>query len=251
MSTHQEVIVHSTRNYNLFHFLKENRPVSEKHLKHLERIIKEDDRLLYHPILARNIDGRLFITDGQHRYEAAKKLNKTLYYIIDEGSSANSLAGDQTQKSWKLVDYLHYYVIKGIPEYIEIDRIIREYQIPLASVFSIMGNNRYDASRGFKNGTATVPTNIISFLRDSLEIRVHLSGLDPAFKDTLNRRDFIRAFYAFYKKYSARDFEALCKMMKRRFGEIPNRADTRTYLAHLVNLKNYWRHKKNRIRSDD
>jgi len=251
MSIHQEVIVHSTKNYNLFHFLKENRPVSDKHLKQLEKVIKEDDRLQYHPILAKDVNGKLFITDGQHRYEIAKKLNKTLYYILDEGSKSNSLAGDQVQKSWKLLDYLHYYVSKKVKGYLEIEEMIKEYEIPLCSFFSIMGNNKFEASKKFKSGDANVPENIRDFVRDSYEIRAYLSGLDPEFKAIINRRDFIRAFYMFYKKYSKKDFEVLCKMMRGHFGGVLNRADTKTYLAHLVKIRNYWKHKKGRVKLDD
>jgi hypothetical protein len=104
-----------TRDYDKFHHLDDNRGLIEKHIVELVTSLQVYDDLHLHPIIVTEDFG---IIDGQHRHEAAKRLKKDIYYVIDYNfRSEKMLMIPKTQKSWVLDDIINYYSASGNENY--------------------------------------------------------------------------------------------------------------------------------------
>lgn len=67
-----------TSSYTRFNSMRGNRKVSERHVRSLVNSISNRNLLAANPIL---VDEAMNVIDGQHRLEAARKLNTPIYYI--------------------------------------------------------------------------------------------------------------------------------------------------------------------------
>ena len=73
----------STRNYSKFSYMpKGNRDIWEAHVKQIARKITAVDLTLIAPVICHRKGKKYFIIDGQHRFEACKRLNKPIYYVV-------------------------------------------------------------------------------------------------------------------------------------------------------------------------
>ena len=70
-------------NYNIFRKIKYNRPICKKNLNKLITLNEKKDRFHLFPIV---VDLGFNIIDGQHRFEACKKMEKPVYFIVDDDS---------------------------------------------------------------------------------------------------------------------------------------------------------------------
>lgn len=82
-----ELQVHATKNYDLFKKLSFNRDVSKENVEKLKKEILREDLLDCHPII---VNEDMEIIAGQHWLEAARQLNKTIYYVIKDNLSKNT-----------------------------------------------------------------------------------------------------------------------------------------------------------------
>lgn len=111
-----------TTNYDQFQMVMSNREVDERHVLRLTKSIQEKNLLCINPII---VDEDMSVIDGQHRLEAAKALNVPIHYVV----SSNVKKGDisrinSNQKNWKVIDYINYFTIEGVPQYQELSRLI-------------------------------------------------------------------------------------------------------------------------------
>ena len=107
--------IHKTTDYGQFKFLKENRPINQKHVDKLVRSMLE----VYLPVpilvVERNIIFPcLVVKDGQHRLKAAEVCGYPIHYII--GKDDADITVDQirtineTVRPWTMDDYLHSFM---------------------------------------------------------------------------------------------------------------------------------------------
>lgn len=97
-------IVHKTTDYGQFKFFQtRNRPVlTDK----VYESVKENNKLEYSPIL---ITKDKYVIDGQHRLDAARRLQVPIYYTIDPLATIEDIALYQKQTQWTMKDYLNFY----------------------------------------------------------------------------------------------------------------------------------------------
>ena len=101
--------IHKTTDYGQFKFLKENRPINQKHVDKLVRSMRE----VYIPIpilvVERNIVFPcLVVKDGQHRLKAAEICGYPVHYMIMDGMSMKQIRDiNQNNKKWTNDDFLH------------------------------------------------------------------------------------------------------------------------------------------------
>jgi len=99
--------IHSTTNYEQFHFFKGNRLATlESVPKALLESIQQKNMLESHPIL---VDRDFYVVDGQNRLRAAEKLGLPIFYVIDEKIEEQDIPLCQIQKNWTIANYLGYY----------------------------------------------------------------------------------------------------------------------------------------------
>ena len=74
-------MIQKTKDYEMFKFRDDNRPLSQPHLKALIDSIKSKNLLEMRPI---QVNAQFEVIDGQHRIAAAKALGVDIYYQVEE-----------------------------------------------------------------------------------------------------------------------------------------------------------------------
>jgi hypothetical protein len=132
-----------------------NRPIDWAHVKKLVASMEQQDLHKENPIIV-NIKGE--IVDGQHRYEARKILEKSVYYTVCQKMGASTTNTIQllnsNSKNWKPQDYLDSFCSQGHKEYILLKKFIKEFPVfSVALAVELLGPNK-STKRGehFKAG---------------------------------------------------------------------------------------------------
>lgn len=105
--------VYSTTDYKKFSFLESNRDLRLQHVQELK------DSIQAHPLNKPiDVNEKLQIIDGQHRYMAWWELNMPVIYIIHEGWGADQVPIlNSHQKNWNPSDFVHMYCDLGNENY--------------------------------------------------------------------------------------------------------------------------------------
>jgi hypothetical protein len=122
-----------TQDYWKFKNLSQNRPLKIKHIMRLVQSMKETGFRKEIPIL---VNRELEIIDGQHRFEAAKKLGIPFWYQVCDAKADIIVDLNCSQLSWTWEDVLNFYVASGYPEYVKLDSWIKENNLTLAIALS-------------------------------------------------------------------------------------------------------------------
>lgn len=148
----QDTAMYKTRDYHEFKFLSYNRQLDEKRVSELSESIRKHGFLM--PIL---VSEEMEVADGQHRLEAAKKLNVEVSYIKYNISSEhlpllisklNSLS-----KNWKYDDYYLMWLKRGKNTYIWLGDIIKKYDITFQELYFLISSGNGKFHEKFKEGT--------------------------------------------------------------------------------------------------
>ena len=156
-----ETIVESTRNYEKFKTHRFNRGICFLALSQLIDNIKEENALFAHPII---VDSDWFVIDGQHRLEAAKKLELPIYYIVtDDISDRHVLGANVNQRPWTVTEIIKYYAnAEKKPDYIDLLRYMNELDLKPKGVLGLLGGySGRTVMMKVKKGTFLMPNNEI------------------------------------------------------------------------------------------
>lgn len=120
-------VIKRTDTYDRFTFLESNRPVVESHVRHLMALIEANDELHLNPVI---VTPDMGIIDGQHRFEAARRLNKSFYYIESDGDAGRVdqqlVECNNSQRCWRLSDYVHHHAACGRDGYAQLQEMSRD-----------------------------------------------------------------------------------------------------------------------------
>lgn len=145
-----------TQDYEVFEKHAGNREVDDKAVKKLMESIKEKNMLMLRPII---VDKNLKVIDGNHRLEAAKRMQIPVYYVVDETLESQAMyLLNNAQKNWTLSDYLNYYVNQGNEEYIKLNQFISKEKTPLNIAFQLLNGSRSGGFfKTFRDGKYVFP----------------------------------------------------------------------------------------------
>lgn len=145
-----DITIYKTRNYHKFRFDPANRPVDMVRAQRLARKIMRNNLLAEFPISV-TPDG--VITDGQHRVVAAEICQVDFFYRITAGLTMENAANAASeQEKWTVANRLHYWTVRGDPDYIALDRFWREYPwLTISAVTRLCSTHSYQ-SEVFKEG---------------------------------------------------------------------------------------------------
>lgn len=116
--------VYTTTDYSHFKSLNGNRNVNKLHVRRLRESFKNS--YLLSPII---VNENYEIIDGQHRYEAAKELQKPINYIVcTEYGLKEVQILNTNMKNWRREDYLNAFCDLGYPEYIKFRNFMRRFK---------------------------------------------------------------------------------------------------------------------------
>ena len=158
--------ISKTEDYDSFHRVNGNRSINSTHLKRLKNEIAKQDLLFMNPIL---VNKRKEIIDGQHRLQAARELNKTVYYITIINQTQKKILGDihtlnQNRRNWSVEQFMHSYCDLGKPDYRRYYSFKERWGLQHSECIMLLSSKGKTPSGGrtynkFKNNTN--PCNII------------------------------------------------------------------------------------------
>lgn len=135
-----QLALQQTKNYDLFKKHPSNRPLVEAIIQRLMTALSEKNDLKTHPLL---INTSMQVFDGQHRLEAAKRLELPVFYVIDKHLvDADMVRLNANQSPWKLQDYHNYYVTQGVQDYKDLDVFLKEHSITIGAYMRMAGYAR-------------------------------------------------------------------------------------------------------------
>lgn len=134
--------VYATSNYEIFHFLKGNRQLNNSHVKKLKQSILEHG-WIRSSILT--IGRGMIILDGQHRLQALKEIFKEIgkkyeiFYVVNDVDLI-SVQALQTQRTWKMHDYMMSFIELGNDEYLKFKIFKETYNLTFTAAIIITLN---------------------------------------------------------------------------------------------------------------
>ena len=153
--------VMKSSDYEKFSILEQNRVVNDKHVNELVVSIQNSGQLT--PII---INEKFEIIDGQHRFDACKILKIPVMYLISYKTSINEvILMNNTQKSWKLHDYLRCFSDKkwnNHETYQKVDKFMREHDLKLTTCIVLLSEGT-GSGNSLGNAVSLQGQGLISF----------------------------------------------------------------------------------------
>jgi len=224
-----------TSNYSIFKFYKSNRSLNLSNLKKIEESIRKFG--LLQPIITTSSG---YILDGQHRFEALKKLKMPVDYIISYNADDYAvIESNKIRKGWKTMDYVDYWSSNQ-----NYDISLLKKQISKWSKYTSIGSISAAYTRESKvnvliqNGKYRIDLNFGNDIMSDCLFLTEVS--DKAFSSK-----FIRALKFIKLRNKNFDINRLAKNANYKMLKIyNNEADT---YDNIVEVYNYKLSKKNRI----
>jgi hypothetical protein len=132
--------IQSTTNYGLFLSPTIQRDTSLPKIEKLKQSMRERGFWQSNPIVVRQDGRQLRIIKGQHRYQAARELGSTLYYVVDN-SMTDEDAPDFDPTTWSKRDVVDAFAGGGNPHYKYLHAFAEKHGISYQlAVTLLMGN---------------------------------------------------------------------------------------------------------------
>lgn len=156
--------VYKTRAYDAFSKLDENRPINELHVHNLMESFKKDGYLF----TVIYVNERIQIVDGQHRFEAAKRLHLPVYFIVMPGWGIKEVTVlNVNSQNWTMVDFLNTYAKQGKLDYVRLKEFFDNHSFDITTSQLIVTGRRSGGKGGgpndeFRSGKMKVSQEQIS-----------------------------------------------------------------------------------------
>jgi hypothetical protein len=158
--------VMKSSDYEKFSILEQNRVVNDKHVNELVVSIQNSGQLT--PII---INEKFEIIDGQHRFDACRILKIPVMYLISYKTSINEvILMNNTQKSWKLPDYLRCFSDNkwhNHETYQKVDKFMREHDLKLTTCVVLLSEG---TGVGGSTGSSLAGQGLVSFRKGTYKI---------------------------------------------------------------------------------
>ena len=164
----QDLLIHCTHDLSVFKIIDGNRNIN---LGHVERLVKsiKDNGFLKTPIIVNKF---YEVVDGQHRLEAAKKVNSQIYYIkVDDYDLNTAITLNANSSNWSLIDYVRSYCDLGFKDYIKLNELYesnRDFSLAICAELSTNNIASYLPSNRSKS-----PENVDLLKRGLFEYNVN------------------------------------------------------------------------------
>lgn len=247
----KNLMVNTTSDLGLFKKMIGNRPVNPQHVKRLSMSIKKYG-MLVNPIL---VNENYEVIDGQHRLEAAKDANSSVYYIkVPKYGIEQVHALNVNQKNWTHKQFMEGYASMGLESYIKLKEFSEKHHyfnlgdcISLCSNITTSGNFNSTTTKGrgsgivkvgevFKEGTWKV-RNLIQAEDEANKIKM----IEPYFKEGYNSSTFVGTMlWLFHFKGEVFQFTSFLQKLKLQptaLEKCANRDQCKLLIEEIYNFK--------------
>ncbi len=235
------MIINQTKDYSLFDNLIGNRNINFSKIDKICTDVNEGFNMLpYCPIICAEVNGKLSIIDGQHRFEVSKKTNNPVYYVICSNITLRQIAQLNSRgQKWSVTDFLNCYSNLEIQDYIDLKTVVSKFKMPIGTVISLLMG--FDTKKRFKEEfeSGDFKVNFLQETESILTLTESLFGQYTFSKD----RNLIDALQLLKNKGLC-DFEKLkTKIAKNPIG-MDRQASPKNYIYNIERVYNF----KNQLR---
>ena len=183
--------IYESKNYSMFKRMRGNREINERHVQYFVKELSKNGMQIPGKINALNE-----IREGQHRFEACKRLKIPFMFFIEKkqltfNEELDQLMAIQVSKKWNFKDVLRTQCIKGNLNYIRLKEVSENYSDFTLQTIVYISNG---STTGFRDGEF----NSNGLLR-SIRILDFCRTLKPFFKN-YNKQSFVQALSVVIRK---------------------------------------------------
>jgi hypothetical protein len=226
-----------TKKYDRFNFLEGNRNIYPAHLRKLIKSISEDNRLKENPII---VSKNLSVIDGQHRLKAAEALGVSVYYVIADDASIETVIRMQTQKSWSAKDFIKSHMKYGSGDYEILWDFIDYYHLPINVSMNLLSGGKAKETGGSLTTKLRDGSFKVTSLKQAEEFAEKYNDIYNRIKKPFARnRDFIIALKTIMKSDNYRHETMLRKLdvYSSRLTNTPSYLEYARQLEEIYNTK--------------
>lgn len=221
-----------TKNYGIFRFKENNRPISDRHVKKLMKSIENNGYIEAMPII---VNSDMVIIDGQHRYQACKNMNIDIVYEICSGNENQLLLDlNVSQLKWQQANYIAHHAKNGIIFYQLVTEIEAMYHLSTSNTIVVCGGRNVNADMIKKGVDIPINTNmmkVINILNEAKKTLSFWKGIK-----------FVRAITKTVDVLSDKQYHKLVKYIN----VITEQAQENYYVIQFENIIN--RHSREKIK---
>ena len=235
-----DVILSNTKDHSLFELYEDNRVITEQSIQKMIKTLEHKNLLSCFPLVVYKDKGQMYITDGQRRSLAAKRLGLTVYYIINNKCTKDDIPRINTgQVPWKMENYLHSFCIKAQyskhgthADYLRLEDFRQIYKFSIANCLTMLvGYDGTDINTNFKEGRF----KIINYPK-ACEIAKNLTDFKPYHKEW-DSKDFVRAITKL-TRHAKYDHANMMKKMERHHEKLIRWSTSGQYVLNLQDIYN-------------
>lgn len=230
----------ATKDYAVFKQMKGNRDVSEKHVKNLMASMKRDNLIKYQTI---TVNENFEIVDGQHRFEAAKRLGIHVHYKVKVGANYKT-AGilNHASEEWKFLNYLENFATNKHTDYIKLQTFQDQNDISLKKFcFLISKEQKKIFEDKFKTGEFYLVDDLDAISQKIKIINEVITFLDSILfldnKKFLNSDNFFRSIYKMMEKEI--DIDKFKEKLSLKYQTIRQMSGYKDYVNLLTDIYNW------------
>ena len=222
--------VYTTKNYESFSFLGNNRMVSKSHVGKIIESMKKSR--LMSPIL---VNERRQISDGQHRFLAQKELKLSVPFIVKKGYGERETQILNTNtKNWSLVDWETYYCNKNIKDYHVFREFRKKYKFDFESTQHLLTKKE---SCGYNLNIFREGLLVVSNLKDAVSSAEKILSVGKYFKEYKDRY-FLRSMMHCFK-IPEYHHSKLLKKLSYQGNSLVKCVDKKSYLRLIEGIYNF------------
>lgn len=235
--------IFETKDYSIFKFREDNRPIIPNHVKKLAKRMSERGWL---PTSVVTINGSGDIIDGQNRVTAAMSVGCPIRYKVVKGAGSDEMTEMNTlQKNWSPFDHLHKFVVKGNKNYVVFNNFITDYPMYKYTEVAMFLNNSMSS---VKRDTFESGEYVVKNEKKAREWANNILELKPYFEKYYNKSIFVRAVIKIMSNKKEFVFEEFLHKVKLRPTKLVPCGTVEQYVELIEDIYNYRRSEKVNLR---
>lgn len=231
--------IRETKDYGIFKLFHYNRKIANHRVTAISKSINKHGFII--PIL---VTKSMHIIDGQHRFLAAKQINKSIKYIIldiDDKDLLPLLIADMNtnSKNWIINDYYNLWLSLEKEEYLKLESLRVKYDFPITVFIYIFRTSLKGSLNEFRNGELIVSDETIETLTRKMENVNSILDLSDHLKELAKDQiSFVKALLAIIRHKNC-DFKYFFKKIKDNLGKIQRCSSIEDYIILFENIYNH------------